>query len=300
MDLAEELRVSLQELLDSGNVEIRESSGRVTPLPPLSWEVRGAAAKPLLHMWAENCNLTRRVLAITDRSDERIALAVERFGRSQPERMDLVRLGFQRSAKVISREDFCERLRRILAEQFPDETVEKLSIAADLEHSLSRMYARGTSRKGTTRCAFLAVPEGESSDAIDSSLTYALLWLERARQSAKKGFVSFLRLILPAGKAGALAHRLGALSLQLALQVYELNSLQERMERVDPCSNGNVNTWLVPRREADLLKSRANEALAPIVALSPEAITMHAVPQEQDVVLGFAGLAIARWKDGSG
>jgi len=297
MDFAEELRVSLQEFLAAGNVEIRDSDGRVTPLPPLSWEVRGAAAKPLLHMWAENCNLTRRVVAITDRSDERVALAVERFGRSQPERMDLVRLGFQRSAKVISREDFCEQLRRILAEQFPDETVEKLSIAADLEHSLSRMYARGISRKGATRCAFLAVPEGESPDSIDSSLTYALLWLERARQSAKKGVVSFLRLIFPAGKAGSLAHRLGALSPHLAIQVYELNSLHERMERVDPCSNGNVSTWLVPRREADLLKCRASEALAPIVALSPEAISMHTAPQEQEVVLRFRGLAFARWKD---
>jgi len=143
-------------------VEIRDASGRVMPSAPLSWEVRGSEAKPLLHLWAENCNLTRRVVGILDESDERVALAVERFGRSRPDRMELVRINFQRPAKVISREDFCDRLRRILAEQFPDEEVEKISVAADLEHTLSRIYVRGISRKGATRCAFPAVPEGES------------------------------------------------------------------------------------------------------------------------------------------
>jgi hypothetical protein len=59
-------------------------------------------------------------------------------------------------------------------ENFPDETVEKSSTAAGLEHSLAGMYARGTCRKGRMRGAFLAVPEGESQDAIESSLTFAL------------------------------------------------------------------------------------------------------------------------------
>jgi hypothetical protein len=88
--------------------------------------------------------------------------------------------------------------------------VEKLSIAAVLEHSLSRVYARGISRKGATRCAFLAAPEGETPDAMESSLTYALLWLERARQTRGNGNVSSLRLILPAGKSGLLARQWGA------------------------------------------------------------------------------------------
>jgi hypothetical protein len=60
MILAEELRASLQNLLASGSFEISESGGRVTPLPPVSWEVRGAPAKSLLQIWSENCNLTRR------------------------------------------------------------------------------------------------------------------------------------------------------------------------------------------------------------------------------------------------
>jgi hypothetical protein len=128
--------------------------------------------------------VTRRVLAIADPSVARLALAVERFGQAKPQRMEIIRLNFIRGPKDVSREDFCELLRRILAEQFPDETVEKISISADLEHSLSRMFARGISRHGQMSCAFLAVPPSESPDAVESSLTYALLWFDRARQSA--------------------------------------------------------------------------------------------------------------------
>jgi hypothetical protein len=110
--------------------------------------------------------------------------------------------------------------------------------------------------------------------------------------------VSFLRLIFPEGKSGLLAHQLGALNPRLAMQIYELNSLHERLERVDPCRNGNVSSWLVPRRESELVKSCASEALAPIVALAPEAVSAHVVPQEQEVVLRFRGLPFAKWRDG--
>jgi hypothetical protein len=298
MDFAEELRASLQEFFACASIEIRENGGRVRPEPPVSWEVRGAGAKPLLHVWAENCNLTRRVIAVTDQSEDRIALAVERFGRPRPERMEMVHVNFQRDAKKVSREEFCEVMRRVLAEQFPDETVERLSVAADLEHSLSRVYVRGIAQRGLTRCAFLAVPSGETVDAVETSLTYALLWLERARQTGGGNNISYLRLIVPAGKSAMLRHRIGALNPQLAIQVYELNAVDERIERVDPCSNGNMSSWLVPRRESENLKNRASGALEPIVKRAPEAITMHTLPQEQEVVLRFRGLPFASWKDG--
>jgi len=171
-------------------------------------------------------------------------------------------------------------------------------VAAHLERTLSRVYVRGVSRKANTRCAFLAVPEGESPDAIDSSLTYALLWLDRARQVTANQNLSFLRLILPHGKSAALAYRLASLSSQLAIRVYELNTRSERIELVEPCSNGNVSTWLVPRQEAQLLLERSQEMLALIIALASEAITPHAVPAEQEVVLRFRGLASARWSEG--
>jgi hypothetical protein len=115
MELAEELRASLQEFLTGASIEIREKGSRITAVSPLLWEVRGAQGKPLLHLWGENCNVTRRALAIADHSDARLALAVERFGRAKPERLEMVRLDFVPSPKQLSRDDFCEQLRRIVS-----------------------------------------------------------------------------------------------------------------------------------------------------------------------------------------
>ena len=297
MNLAEDLRASLQEILVQGTVEIRENGGRVTSVAPLSWEVRGDVEKPLLHLWSENCNVTRRVVAITDNSQDRLALAVERFGRAKPERMEIVRLVHAPGPRDLSREGYCEQLRRILAEQFPDETLEKISVAQDLEHSLSKIYTRGILHRGSAHVAFLAVPEGESQDALESSLTYGLLWLEKSRQSAKRAALATLRLILPKGKSAILANRLRALDECLAVEVYELDPQRETLEHVDPCASGNVASWLVPRRERQLLLDRSSFALAPLIALSPDSIRAHASPHTQEVVLRFCGLTFARWHE---
>ena len=297
MNLAEDLRASLQDVLVPGTVEIRENGSRVTSASPLSWEVRGNAEKPLLHLWSENCNVTRRVVAITDYSHDRVALAVERFGRIKPERMEIVRLEYSPGSRDLSREGYCEQLRRILAEQFPDETLEKICVAQDLEHSLSKIYTRGILHRGSSHVAFLAVPEGESQDALESSLTYGLLWLEKSRQSAKRAALATLRLILPKGKSAILANRLRALSERLAIEIFELDPRRETLERVDPCATGNVASWLVPRRETQLLLDRASSALAPLIALSPESIHAHASPHTQEVILRFRGLAFARWHE---
>jgi len=297
MNLAEDLRASLEDILVSGAVEIRENGSRVTSATPLSWEVRGNSEKPLLHLWSENCNVTRRVVAITGNSQDHLALAVERFGRAKPERMEIVRLEYAPAPRDLSREAYCEQLRRILAEQFPDETLEKISAAQDLEHSLSKIYTRGILQRGSAHVAFLAVSESESQDALESSLTYGLLWLEKSRQSAKRAALATLRLILPKGKSAILANRLCALDPRLGIEIYELDAQRETLERVDPCSSGNVASWLVPHRESQLLLDRASSALAPLIALSPESIRAHASPHSQEVVLRFRGLAFARWHE---
>ncbi|MGH9677406.1 MAG: hypothetical protein ACRD36_09925, partial [Candidatus Acidiferrum sp.] len=119
MDLSAELQACLMEFTAAGPLEIRENGGSPAPFSGLSWEIRGAAEKPLLHLWSENYNLTRRVLAIADHSERRLALAVERFGRAKPDRLEFIRLEFERTPQVLSRKAFCDLLRPFLAEQFP-------------------------------------------------------------------------------------------------------------------------------------------------------------------------------------
>ena len=298
MDLSAELQASLKEFTADGAIEIRENGGRVAPFAGLSWEVRGAMEKPLLHLWSENYHLTRRVLAITDHSEQRLALAVERFGRAKPDRLEFVRLEFERTGRDLSREAFCDFVGRLLAEQFPDESVESLTASSDLEHSISGNYVRAMLRRGSSYVAVLAVPDGESADTVESSLTFAILWLAHARSSNHRGNIGGLRLILPKGAARHLAHRAAALAPDLAIELYERDPVRESLEKIDPRSAGNQDTWLVPRRESQALLDLSHAALEPVIALSPRAITVHPVAQSRDVLLRFRGLAFARWDDG--
>src|ERR1700744_4084767 len=107
MPFDRELEASLREFATAGAADLCENGSRLAPLSKLSWEVRGSGEKPLLHIWSENYNLTRRVLAITDQSESRLVLAVEKFGRTRPDRLEFVRVDFQRPARELAREQFC-------------------------------------------------------------------------------------------------------------------------------------------------------------------------------------------------
>jgi hypothetical protein len=88
----------------------------------------------------------------------------------------------------------------------------------------------------------LAVPGGESSDAIDKSLTFALLWLRRARESGCPGMITGLRLILPKNTCGTVAHRLAALDPQLSVELYEHDPGLNILEKIDPRRAGDLDT----------------------------------------------------------
>ena len=178
-------------------------------------------------------------------------------------------MNFERSERDTSRRAFCEQLRRILGEQFPDEAVESLTISRDLEHSLSGNYARGILRRGSTEWAVLGVGEGESADTIENSLTFALLWLERARQANRRGTIAGLRLILPKGGTRLVAQRIAALHPRLALELYECDSVREVLEKLDPRTTGNIDSWIVPQRETQSLLERSAGALGRLIALAP-------------------------------
>ncbi len=298
MEFAAELQASLREFVSSGVVEVREDGGRIAPFSGMSWEVRGAGEKPLLHLWSEQFHLTRRVLAITEHSEHRLALAVERFGRAKPDRLEFIRRDFEQSARELSREEFRGRLAHLLAAQFPDETLESLTVSPDLEHSLSGNYARGLLRRGSTYIALLAVPDGESSDTADNSLTFALLWLMRARQANHRGTIAALRILLPKNTSRTVARRLAAIEPHCLIELYERNPELETLEKIDPRRAANLDTWLVTHRESEALLDRARPALEPVIALAPQVITLHPVAPSREVWLRFRGLPFARWEDG--
>jgi hypothetical protein len=54
-----------------------------------------------------------------------------------------------RETRPVEREQFSSRLRRILTDHFPDETVEPLAPSADLHHTISGSYPQGMVRRGS-------------------------------------------------------------------------------------------------------------------------------------------------------
>lgn len=297
MHLCSELEASLREFAAAGPAELRENGARVAPLSTLSWEVRGNGDKPLLHLWSENHNLTRRVLAITDHSEQRLALAVECFGRSKPDRLEFLRIEFDRSERELSREAFTQAIRRLCEHQFPDETLDAVTSAADLEHSLSGNYVRGVLRRGRDAWAMFAVPEAEADEDPARCLTFALLWLDRLRQSASRKNVAGVRLLLPLKGAAPVAHLLPALHPELRLQLFERDPVLERLLRIEPSEVANFTSSIVAVRETQFLLQRAHQELDSLLPASRGAISFHPNVPAKEVVVRFRGMACMRWHE---
>ncbi|HJX96979.1 MAG TPA: hypothetical protein VJ324_15240 [Candidatus Acidoferrum sp.] len=133
---------------------------------------------------------------------------------------------------------------------------------------------------------------------MEDSLTFALLWLDRTRNSNRRGTIIALRLILQKGAVRHVAHRAAALAPDLSIELYERDPIRETLEKIDPRRAGNQDTWLVPHRESQALLDLSRSVLDPIVALAPRAVTVHPIAQSREVLLRFRGLAFARWDDG--
>ena len=152
-----ELDHALVEMAASGNAEVREDGEWLAELAALHCELHREGKNPLVHLWSAENNLTRRILRVREQSQDRIVLEVRRFGRAKPGRLEFLRTDSPRAAVRITREQFRARLRRILAEQFPDATIEPLTAAPDLKHSFSGVYVRGRMHEGTREWAVMAI-----------------------------------------------------------------------------------------------------------------------------------------------
>jgi hypothetical protein len=103
-------------------------------------------------------------------------------------------------------------------------------------HSQKWFYAVGGAR----------VPLGESAARSENSLTFGLLWLDRARQIVRRCFVAGLRLNVPKGTSALIAHNARTLHPQTHLEIYELDARQEMLSHIDPRSAGNLELGWCP------------------------------------------------------
>jgi hypothetical protein len=296
-----ELDRALDAIAASGSAEVREDGRWLAEFTGLRCELRTEGKNPLVHLWSDERNLTRRILGVREQSQDRIVLEVQRFGRAKPGLLEFLRTDSPRPASRITREQFRARFERFLAERFPDSAVDSLSASPDLEHSFSGLYVRGRMREGAYLWAFLAVSPRESAATIDGILAFAILWLDWVREHSHRHGVEGSRLFVPAGASRSVCSRVSALSTAARAEIYEFDDGDGRTEKMDTAEAGNLESWLTPRRDAELALSTAQEAAARVPALAPilsEAagcMRANVLPGAKEVAFSFHGLEFARW-----
>lgn len=299
-----ELEHALMEMASSGSAEVREDGEWLAELAELQCELRREAQQPLVHLWSDKRNLTRRVLRVKEQTAERIILEVQRFGRAKPGRLEFLRADTPRAAARITREQFRSRFRRILTEQFPDATIEGLTSAPDLEHSFSGLYVRGRMSEGARTWAVMGVSSAENTAAVEGMLAFGILWLSWTRDHAERRAVEGLRFFVPEGKSRALRERTLGLSPAAKTEVYEFRDVDGQMQRMDAADAGNLESWLVSRGEVESTLARAQDGVTRIRAAAggdagiAEAIAPRVAPEPNEVALCFRGLQFARWTGG--
>ncbi len=299
MELAAELRRALDGLCAIGAPEVRENGEWLAGLERVQYEVTAQGEAALLHLWSAEQSLVRRVLRVAEESSDRVVLEVSRFGYARHAQLEFVTGGAPRETRRVEREQFSNRLHRILTDHFPDETVESLVTSADLHHSISGSYTRGLVRRGSEAHAVLAASPNEDGATIDGILTFGLIWLQHTRDHARRYSVHGLRLFLPHGSSSITAHRMAALASPQEVELYEYDPMYWRVRRIARSSAGNLATWIVPRREIEQAIAAAMPLAERIRRLAPEAIRVGVAPATQEVTLRFRGLEIARWRLGA-
>jgi len=299
MELAAELRRALDGVCAAGSPEVRENGEWLAALDGVQYEVRAQGEAALLHLWSAQESLVRRVVCVAEESRERVVVEVVRLGHARHARLEFVAPAAGREPRRVDRAQFSDRLRQILTDRFPDETVESLLTSADLRHSLSGSYTRGLTHRGSEGFAVLGAAPDEDGATLDAILTFGLIWLQHTRDRAKRHSVSGLRLFLPRGKAAITSHRLNALAAPQEVELYEYDPLYWRVRRVALSDTGNLATWIIPRREIEQAIAAALPHAERIRLLAPEAICIGVAPATQEVTLRFRGLEFARWRLGA-
>jgi hypothetical protein len=291
-----ELDGALRELGASGSIEVREDGEWLAELAGLQYEVHVKGKNALIHLWSDECNLTRRLVRVASRDEKQIVLEVQRFGKSKPGRIDFLLRDSDRTPLRITREQFRKRFERILADKFPDAAIGSLTSSQDLKNSFSGLYVRGTMHQGVRAWALIAAGPSEAG-AVQDILAFGILWLDWCRNQAGKRAIEGLRLFVPERTSRPLRERALALSSTAKVEIFEMREPDSLMQRLDLADAGNLQGYLGPRSETETAVATARDAIARIRAMLPansDAITLRVPAGTGQVAFCFYGMEFAR------
>ncbi len=218
-------------LLTSENWTISEWNGRLT-----------------LQAWESHRSLVRRIVAVKDQRRDRLTLTTERFPKTQAE-MQIADLAAPEGVewrRKSSRVAFRDRIRLLLAREFPGWAIEDVSADPNLEESLSASWVRAFLRRGSVGIAAMAaLPDGAD---IAGAVPAGLIWLDYLRRREKKIAIGRLLLYAPLGFEKEAAFRAALVNPVAA--ACELFAYDERdtVGPIDFSDAGNVESTLPPCR----------------------------------------------------
>lgn len=300
----DELGRALAELTASGVVEVREDGQWLAGFAALHCELRGTGKNLLVHLWSNERTLTRRIVGVRERSPDRVVFDVQRFGHTKPGRLEFLRTDSPRPVGRVSREQFRDRFRRSLAENFPDSTVDSLTTSPDLEHSFSGVYVRGRMHEGTREHAIIGVSQNENAAVVEGILTFGVLWLDWVRQHTQSRAIEGLRVFVPDSTSRFIRERALGLDRTVRLEIFEFNEREGRVRKTDPADVGNLESRLIPKTENESCLEAAAEALGRVRVLAAidsdlsNTIAARVVAGTNEVAFCFRGLEFARWSQG--
>ena len=249
----------------------------------------------LLQIWSEESNIVRRAVSAEIKNGI-LKLSVLRFGQSKPSRMEICAKAERRSPSALKamRAAYQRTLQRSVEQIFPGWTLERMTTAADLEHSFGAVCARGLLRRGLERIAVAGCGEGESQATIDNSVAVAVLWLDYCREHlAAKSHVGALALFVPEGRAQTVQMRLSHLNREAAQwRLFALDEQTGQAGELELATELNLNTSLVQCFNRERALERFAKSVERMRALCPKA---EAVAQSASAVsFRFHGLEFAR------
>jgi hypothetical protein len=255
----------------------------------------------VLHLWSEERNLVRRVVAAELRGPasgtRTLRLSVMRFGHAKP---TLLEVAVDRDRRTPSNREqtrvrYVKVLERVLGRQFPEWKPEAFRTAMDLEKSFGPAYARGLLVRGQRAWAVIGVNEEEMPATIDGVLTFGILWLQACRESVSKRVVQGLKVVLPRGMATLTMAWLAGEREEWEL--WELDQRTEELEQRDAEDQGNVSTRLVQAPNVERAKERFAVSAARVMGIVPEvarAVVEQRLRSGYELAFLLHGLEFAR------
>lgn len=257
-----------------------------------------------LHLWNEEANVVRRVIAVEERLGI-LRLAIVRFGQAKPQTLEIVVDRDRRtpSTREAVRGKYLRVLERVLTRAFPQYRIDGLRTAMDLEKSFGPAYARGTLVQGQSAWALIAANPEESQPTIDGILTIGLLWLDNCRASGDGRRVwRGLKVIVPQGTGTLTATRMLWLNQRAAQwELWELDAHTEDLEQREPADTGNITTRLIHAPDRAGVRERFAAAKARVMEIVPDLMRTSVetiVSSGAEMVFLLHGLEFARIRTG--